>query len=223
MDHTGVDDLQDFLAQLDAYGLRLFAVYLDVWADRDRQWFNEGLEQAIEQLKNRDVVLWVPIRSNDFKASEQNGDAAAVKVVREIADLAAAANLKVALYPHSFFLLQTIGDAIRISNKVDRPNVGVTFNLCHWLRTDKSDLEKTLESARSYLKVVTLNGADNEGDWKQLIQPLDVGQFDVFELLSNLKKINYSGPIGLQGYGIGGDVRKNLDRSMDAWVKLNGN
>jgi hypothetical protein len=32
--------------------------------------------------------------------------------------------------------------------------------------------------------------------------------------------VGYRGPIGLQGYGIGGDRRANLAVSMAAWRKL---
>jgi hypothetical protein len=30
----------------------------------------------------------------------------------------------------------------------------------------------------------------------------------------------YNGPIGLQGYGIGGDAYDNLKRSMNSWRQL---
>lgn len=221
MDHTGVENLDEHLYQLDKNGLRLFAIYLDVWADADKQSFNDGLEDAIAQLKGRDVTLWVPIRSHDFDASDPQGDEAAVKIVQKIADRAAESGLDVVLYPHSNFLVEKIDDAVRIAEKANRDNVGVTFNLCHWLRTDKSDLEKTLKAAAPYLKMVTINGADFEGDWNQLIQPLGAGEFDVSTVLRILKEINYSGPIGLQGYGIGGDVFQNLKKSMNAWRELN--
>lgn len=223
MDHTGVEDLEEHLYHLDQNGLRLFALYLDVWADQDKQWANEDLEKVINQLKGRDVLLWVPIRSHDFAASDTTGDAAAVIIIQKIADLAAASRLDVALYPHSFFLMEKIGDALRIARKTNRANVSVTFNLCHWLRTDNSDLQETLMNAAPLLKVVTINGADQAGDWQHLIQPLDSGEFDVSQVLRILAEIGYSGPIGLQGYGIGGDVNENLQRSMGAWERLNLN
>ena len=31
-------------------------------------------------------------------------------------------------------LVEKFGDAIRIARKIDRPNVGVMFNLCHYLK-----------------------------------------------------------------------------------------
>jgi len=37
--------------------------------------------------------------------------------------------------------------------------------------------------------------------------------------LKMLGEAGYTGPIGLQGYGVGGDARDNLTRSMQAWKK----
>jgi len=53
-----------------------------------------------------------------------------------------------------------------------------------------------------------------------MIQTLDRGAFDVEAVLKSLRDLAYSGPIGLQGYGIEGDVYDNLSRSIDAWRKF---
>ena len=98
----------------------------------------------------------------------------------------------------------------------------MTFNLCHWLRTGNSqDLGKLLSEAMPHLSMVTINGADNDGqDWKTLIQPLDSGSYSVAGFLKTLIHFGYNGPIGLQGYGIGGDVYQNLSRSIGAWDEM---
>jgi sugar phosphate isomerase/epimerase len=73
---------------------------------------------------------------------------------------------------------------------------------------------------------VSLNGADefdSSDGWDHYIQPLDKGSFDVGKFLSTLKKLVYKGPIGLQCFGIGGDTKEHLARSMEAWKKLRGN
>ena len=98
-----------------------------------------------------------------------------------------------------------------MAEKVDRPNVGVMFNLCHWLKVDKSrDYKPLLEKALPRLWAVSINGADERDDqdgWEHYIQPLDQGSFDVGKFLRTLKELGYKGPIGLQCYGIGGDTR----------------
>ena len=151
------------------------------------------------------------------------GDARAVEVIREISDMAAEAGLRVALYPHAGFWVEKVEDAIRVAKKVDRKNVGITFNLCHWLRTeDEKNMRSLIISAMPHLFVVSINGADSGGkDWKQLIQTLDRGTFNIGRFLRTLKRAGYTGPIGFQGYGIGGDAYDNLKRTMNAWHKLN--
>jgi len=130
--------------------------------------------------------------------------------------------LRVALYPHFNDWMERVKDAVRVTEKVNRRNVGITFNLCHWLRVDdESNMEKLLSLAMPYLFVVTINGADSRAkNWDRLIQPLGSGTFDTYKFLKTLNELGYTGPIGLQGYGLGGDVHKNLKRSMNAWRKL---
>ncbi|MFH1882416.1 MAG: TIM barrel protein, partial [Planctomycetota bacterium] len=170
----------------------------------------------------RNSILWLFVQSKKLKPSSLEGDARAVQVIREIADAAAESGLRVALYPHTGFWVERVEDAIRVAKKVNRKNVGVTFNLCHWLRTDdEKNMKSILKSAMPYLFVVSINGADSGGkDWKQLIQTLDRGSFNILRFLKALKNSGYTGPIGLQGYGIGGDAYENLKRSMSAWRKL---
>jgi hypothetical protein len=60
---------------------------------------------------------------------------------------------------------------------------------------------------------VTINGSTEAGS----IETLDKGTFDVYRFLRAIKREGFKGPIGLQGYGIGGDARENLRRSMGAW------
>lgn len=43
------------------------------------------------------------------------------------------------------------------------------------------------------------------------------------KFLKTLKELGYKGPIGLQCYGMGGDAREHLQKSMDAWKKLEAN
>ena len=57
--------------------------------------------------------------------------------------------------------------------------------------------------------------------WDKLIQTLDKGSFDNYKLLKFLKDIGYTGPVGLQGYRIKGDLKETLSFSMKAWRKIN--
>ena len=221
---TAGEGVGEMLEELDKNGLRLFAVYLGANIDADQQKYGPELKEAIEVLKGRNAILWLFVQSKKLKPSSLEGDARAVQIIREIADMAAESRLRVALYPHTGFWVERVEDAIRVAKKVDRKNVGVTFNLCHWLRTDdEKNMKPLIKSAMPHLFVVSINGADSGGkDWKQLIQTLDRGSFNILRFLKVLKKSGYTSPIGLQGYGIGGDAYENLKRSMSAWRKLSG-
>ena len=156
--------------------------------------------------------------------SDEKGDERAVPIIRELADMARDSGAKIVLYPHVNMWLEKVGDAVRLARKVERPNVGVMFNLCHWMKVDKDEnLKPVLESAMPYLMAVSINGTDkNEavhagtGNW---LQPLDKGDYDVFIVLKTLKDLGYKGPVGLQCWGIEGDARDHLTRSMAAWKK----
>ena len=213
--------LREMCAALDRQQLKMFAVYVGLDLDATSP-VSPQIRDAISQLKGRSAVLWLYVTSKKLKPSDPAGDAQAVPVLREVAELAEQAGVRVALYPHAGFWVQRVDDGVRLARQVDRKNFGVTFNLCHWLKVDGKELDARLEEANPYLFVVTINGSDaSANDWKRLIQPLDTGSFDVGRVLTKLKQMGYAGPIGLQHYGIKGDAQKNLQRSMNGWHKLN--
>jgi sugar phosphate isomerase/epimerase len=219
---SGTQGVPAMLAALDRHGLAMHALYVGANLDPDQPRYEPGLAEAIRQLKGRETFVWLYVRSAKFKRGSPDGDRRAAEIVGEVAGMAEQSGLRVALYPHTGFYVETVQDALRIAKRVDRPNMGVTFNLCHWLKVEGDhNLEARLEEARPHLLVVTINGADSAGaDWKTLIQPLDRGDFDQLRLLRILQAQGFRGPIGLQCYAVPGDKRENLQRSMAAWRTL---
>lgn len=212
----------EYLAAFDHEHIKISSLYAQVWINSDNPRFDPHLPNLIRRLKGRATLVWLTIQSGKDKPSTQEADESAVAIIRELADVAAASHLRIALYPHVGFWQERVEDAVRIARKADRPNVGVTFNLCHWLKVDRPETLKTrLEFARPYLFSVTINGADADAkNWDKLIQPLDRGSYDLRILLSELRKAGYQGSIGLQCYGVKGDKYENLKRSMATWRKL---
>ena len=193
-----------------------FFLYLGVDVSGPQMEYEPGLDAAIAQLKGRGTILWLTIRGNGPQAEDR-----AVEAARRVADLAAASNLRVALYPHYGLYVQNVGDALRIVEKAGRSNLGITFNLCHELRSGHPvDVNSLLRTALPHLYAVSINGADPTGDWDRLIQPLDRGSFDVAGLVRTLVVNGYRGPIGLQCFAIKGDPETNLRRSMAAWRRI---
>ena len=213
---------QEVLPRLDARKLKLHAVYVVARLERAPDDSVAELERNMGVLKGRDTVIWLTIASKGYKPS-QAGDDLAVALVREVAAAAAKQGLRVSLYPHIKNVVERVSDAVRLAENSGRADVGVTLNLCHWLRTEGPDsMVEAMKLALPRLSVVTINGADRDG--KQWIQPLDSGDFDVAGFLRKLHELGYRGPIGLQGsrvavtYGI--EPAENLRRSMAAWEKL---
>jgi len=224
--HTDLDNLQQVLDALDAHDLALSAIYLGVNLDNKDAPFDPRLKDAVKMLDGRGTILWLYIQSSRFDRSSPEGDPTAIKIINQIADIIEGTNLKIAFYPHTSFWLETADDAFRLAQKIDRPNVGVTFNLCHQLQVlGPEAVEQTLKKVLPRLFVVTINGADSvpagTAGWDRLIQPLDAGSFDVYPMLKLLQELNYTGPVGLQHYGIKGSARENLNRSITEWKKIN--
>lgn len=223
MGHLWLGGVAKRLKALDACDLKLFQVYMRVSIDPKKRKYDPRLKEVLKLLKGRKTQLALLVTG--MKPSAQAGDARAVEIIREIADLARPFGVRVALYPHTGDWLERMEDAVRVANKVDRKNAGVMFNLCHWLKVDdEKNLQRVLKLAAPKLFAVTINGADSGlgrgGGWNRLIQPLGSGSFDVGRVLAALKKLGYTGPIGLQCYGLKGDAREHLKQSIAAWRKL---
>jgi len=224
--HIWLDQIAERLKTLDESGLKLFQITMVVEVGPDKKPCDAArFKEVLALVKGRHVQFCLLV--NGMKSSDPSVDPHAVQILREMSELAKDSGAQLLLYPHQGSWIERIEDSERVAEKVDRSNVGVMFNLCHWLRVDKSrDYKSLLKQAMPRLWAVSINGADNfdeEPGWSHYIQPLDKGSFDVGALLKTLKDLGYKGPIGLQCYGIGGDARELLASSMAAWRKLSEN
>lgn len=212
------EELQQRLKIYDDAKLKLFSFYVGGKLGARGHTYNPVITEMITGLKGRDTVIELYVQGS----KTNNTDEQAVAFVREIADQARQSGLKVVLYPHAGFYIDRIGDAVRVAKKCKRENVGVMFNLCHFLHVEpKSDLKAALENAKPLLWRASISGAESGGrSWGQLIQTLDRGSYKQAGVLELLRGVGFDGVIGLQCYAIGGDSRDNLKRSMQAWRKL---
>jgi sugar phosphate isomerase/epimerase len=219
--HIWLDKVEERLKTLDAAGLRLFQITMKVDLSANPP-YEARFKDVLALVNGRKVQFCLLI--NGAKPSDASADSRGVEVLREMSDLAKNTDVQLLLYPHVKDWVERIEDSIRVADKVNRPNVGCMFNVCHWLKVDKSrDYQPLLKQAMPRLWAVSINGADvfdPKGDWKHYIQPLGKGDFDIAKFLRTLRDLGYTGPIGLQCYGITGDTREHLAQSMDAWRKM---
>lgn len=146
--------LRDMLAALDARKLAMFAVYVPLNLDSPDP-LSPAIRDMIEQLRGRDAILWLYVNFPAHKPSDPAGDALAVPVMRDVADLAREVGVRVSLYPHRSNWVERVEDGARLARQVGRENFGVTFNLCHWLMVDGSDrdLDASLRDALPHLQM----------------------------------------------------------------------
>jgi sugar phosphate isomerase/epimerase len=193
-------------------------VYTGINIDKDPA-YPANLKDQIRSLKGTDTIFWLTISGNRGKDNDEK----AVAALRDLAAAAEEVGVKLSIYPHSGNYAATAREALRIVKKVDRKSVGVTITLCHELMGDQGpDLPQIIDDVAPHLFVVTINGADKKEKgqsmgWDRLIQPLGQGDFDVYSVLRKLKAAGFTGPIGLQCYGLKGDPLIHLKQSIAAW------
>ena len=215
-----------------ARGLKFFNGYLVLTLDPTQPAPNDKLQHWLKVMRGSETVLWLALNKvmradgSAYAVSSAEADAFVVGQVRAIADAAKANGIRVALYPHTGFWIARVEDAMRVADQVNRPDVGVTFNLCHWLKVEGAERDPgpVLRAALTRLMFVTISGAD-AGDtkkmaWDRLIQPLDSGSYDLRGFVRSLRAVGYTGPVGFQGYNIKAEPRDVLTRSIAAWRKF---
>jgi sugar phosphate isomerase/epimerase len=215
-----------------ARGLKFFNGYHVLDLNPAQPAPNDALLRWLVAMRGQDVALWLAINKvaradgTLYPVSSTEADAYVLTQLRAIADVANANGVRIALYPHTAFWLARVEDAQRVADQLNRPDVGVTFNLCHWLKVEGAERDPVpvLRAALPRLMFVTISGTDT-GDtkamgWDRLIQPLDAGTYDLAGFVRTLRAVGYIGPVGFQGFNIKLEPREALARSMAAWRKF---
>lgn len=188
------------------------------------------LVKAVDDLAGTGGTLWLGINKIQFPMGvplpPDYGDTIVVPQLRQLLAYAKPKGVKVSLYPHAGFWAAQFEACVRVAGKVDDPSLGVTFNLCHWLKVEGTgrDPLPLIKEALPRLNFITINGAD-AGDtqnlgWDKLIQPLGRGSYDVGAFVAKVRAAGYRGPFGFQGFGIKRDSKELLKETMEGWQKM---
>lgn len=179
------------------------------------------LVAAMETLRGGPGQLWLAMTRSRTVPNDEAFDVP-TEVLRRLIPHARSTGVEIALYPHHGFWLQGHEQAVRLCENVGAAELGVMFNLCHWLRAKESeDVGAAVRALGQRLFAVTIHGADRDDqDWSTLIRPLGEGSFAVDALLDALDAMGFEGPMALQGYGLRAPARENLAASIAAWRRL---
>jgi sugar phosphate isomerase/epimerase len=220
--HLWLDGLPERAASAKKTGLKIFQIYFQVDLAAEQP-FDSRLAEILPSVKDQGTQLALLIYG--AKPSDASFDDKGVAIIQKILDIAEPLGVQVVLYPHVDAWNEKVADCVRIASRFPDKKVGVMFNLCHWIALDKSEnLESVLRLAFPYLAAITIAGTDTPeefqaktGNW---LQPLDSGSFDQKQLFKILDALGYHGPVGLQCYGIPGDAKVHMGRSMKKWKEL---
>ncbi|MEW6237229.1 MAG: TIM barrel protein [Candidatus Omnitrophota bacterium] len=219
MDEERYKGFKETLSTLDRHGIDIVAAYAGLTAEED---FPPRLEEMIGLLQGRKTIIWLMFYSKKLKPSDPQGDAAAAALLKKASDLAdKAGGLEISIYPHFNALVERVDDASRIAELANRKNIGVTFNLYHWLKAEgPQNLEEKAKAALPRLNCVTINGSRpnaNELKVEEGILPLGDGDYEAEAFVKTFVKLGYRRDFGLQGYGIDGDIPAKLEQSLKTW------
>jgi sugar phosphate isomerase/epimerase len=211
--------LADDLRAYEAAGLQLYLAQTPINLDpKASSPYDPRVPDAIRRLKGRPTTVVVNLYG--LKPADPAGMEPAVRYLRELGNVAAEADVRVSVYNHVDNWSESVAFCVDVVQKVNHPQVGFNFNLCHWLKVDgNKDYRPLLRANADKLFCVTICGATVKAEtWTHgLIQPLDRGDFDNRALMAALREIGYRGPVGMMCYGIPGDAREHLQRSMKTW------
>ena len=206
-------------------GLPVAAYYTVVKLGEEPPPGGHGVEEVIATIPEGST-LELAITIPGEKPSTPEHDAHAVDSLKALLAAAKPRSITLSLYHHIWFWMERIDDCVRLASRIDDPALRVTFCGYHWYAVDGSALHEKLRLAAPWMALANLCGsrAYRDGETKKsglptTIEPVGEGDFPLGELISGLREISYVGPVGFQGYQIGGDPPDTLRRSIEAWTE----
>ncbi len=211
---------------LDKYHFKGSFFYVKIGLDEP--YIDKRLQGYIARLKGTNTIIapYITSDSKRFKPSGHDADTIVINRIRRVADWAKKAGLEVAIYPHYGIYVERTDHALDLVKQINRKNVGLIFNLCHWLATtaapERATLKPHLKQLSPYLKMITICGANDvitqqKNIWDDYILPLGTGTFDTYALIKYVvRDLKFKKPVGVQCYNIKGKPLL-VQNTMNVW------
>jgi sugar phosphate isomerase/epimerase len=212
-------NLEEARHSRERFGIEVAGIYWTLDLD-DRGGANSLFAEALRDEKRVAEATRFEIA---IVGSEQFGveDERLAHWLGQILDAAQERNLEIALYPHAGFWLETLEQATQIAQRFAHEHLQVVFCGYHWFDAQgergRKYLQRSLEDAAPFLSSANLCGSTarrENGRRACSIELIGRGELDNFAVLSALRGVGFSGWLGLQGFGIGGDAYANLRESI---------
>ena len=146
------------LKSLDEAGLPLLNLWTSVNVRPAAAAYGPNVAEAIRRLKGRSAVVNTLMQG--LKPGDPEGLPGAIKALRALGDAAAEAGVRIAVYHHTHDWTEHLDFTIEVVRKVNHPQVGYQFNLCHWLMVEgQRDYRPLLRQNPDKLFGVSISGA----------------------------------------------------------------
>ncbi len=217
------------LAKFKAYRVavpatRLIAGLVILKADKPDGINFDHLRNVARELAGMNGKLWL-IVGGDKKDTDS-----IVKLIRKVADIAAAEKIGVSIYPHDNQAIETAEEALVFLKKAERDNLTISVHQCHELRAGNIDrLDAVVKAVLPYMDLVTVCGSDrktndNSKDWSDAIKPFGEGDFDPKIFLRVLERNQFKGQVILHTFGLqkkpADHYRKSFELYQQMWKEI---
>ena len=199
----------------------VFAVYFPFSLNNPK---HRSLASSILRIgKPQHVPIWLMIKPVDAERQK------VIDLIVDICDEAQSFDTKVILYPHDMSYFESAEDTLPVLEALNKKNLFTSIHSNHELRKGNANrLEAAIKKSAPYLALAALSGANGgdkinrySKDWSDVVQPLADSTFDVHRYYKLLLKYGYTGPVGLQNFGIPGDPKVHHRESLKVWRSWN--
>jgi len=205
--------LPRFSAAASAAGLEAASLYTEV--DLARPLDSLAMRRVLDLVRSADAPIELTLKNSALAPSDPAGDAAAIAFLEAALD--ASDTAEILLYPHFVHWMERVSDACRLLEAVPHLRLGMTFPSFHVYAVEGAGFNAALEAAAPHIRFVNTNGSRRLAGqfFPVTIEPVGGGDFDNFAFLGRVRDLGYTGHLGIQAYGIGGDPYGHFRTSRD--------
>jgi sugar phosphate isomerase/epimerase len=207
-------DAKNIAQESAARGLEVAGIYATLDLDDVRE--RDRLLELVPALPPG-CAIEISLKSSrdTFPKSSTAGDDVALGLLEPLLEAIEPERNPVCLYAHVHQWLERHQDALRLIRKSGHPGLGWVFSSYHWYASQEGALLPLLDAGLPHLRRANFCGTRRSAEGSYSIEPLDAGSLDLAVIFGQLVQRGFAGPIGIQGFGVGGDVYGRLKRGLD--------